>query len=100
MTTLVRAARPEDESAVRRVGEAGFATMRSLYSPNPAAHASLAVIALSLERLVAEVDGQVVGTVRYGVFENRLRVIGLVVLPTARRRGVARVLVDALATVA
>ena len=49
-----------------------------------------------LERLVAEVDGQVVGTVCFGVFGDRLRVIGLAVLPELRRRGVARALVEEL----
>ena len=100
MATLVRMARPEDEEAVRRVGDEAFATVRSVYRPDPAAHANLSAIAPALERVVAEVDGQVVGTARFGVFGDSLRIIGLGVVPQFRRQGVARALIEELARVA
>src|SRR5438309_9654292 len=100
MATPIRTATHIDEDAARRVEEEAFATLRSVYRPNAAAHTNLFAIAPALERLVAEDDGQIVGTVRFGVFGDRLRVIGLAVVPTFRRRGVARALIEELARVA
>jgi ribosomal protein S18 acetylase RimI-like enzyme len=100
MATSIRMATPADADAARRVEEEAFATLRSVYRPNAAARANLFAIAPALERLVAEVDGRIVGTVRFGIFGDRLRVIGLAVLPTFRPRGVARALVEELARVA
>jgi len=100
MATLVRMAKPRDAEAARRVGDEAFATVRSVYHPNSAAYANLSAVAPTLERLVAEDDGQVVGTVRFGVSGDCLRVIGLAVLPQFQRRGVARALVHELARVA
>jgi predicted N-acetyltransferase YhbS len=100
MATSIRMATPTDAAAAERVEEEAFATVRSIYRPNAAAHANRFAIAPTLERLVAEVDGRIVGTVRFGVFGDRLRVIGLAVLPELRRRGVARALVEELARVA
>jgi predicted N-acetyltransferase YhbS len=100
MATSIRMATPTDADAAGRVEEEAFATVRSIYRPNAAAHANRFAIAPTLERLVAEVDGRIVGTVRFGVFGDRLRVIGLAVLPELRRRGVARALVEELARVA
>jgi predicted N-acetyltransferase YhbS len=100
MAASIRLARPEDAEAVRQVSEEAFATVRSVYRPNPAAHANLSAMAPSLERLVAEVDGQVVGTVRFGLFDGTLRIVGLCVLPQYRRQGVARALIEELASVA
>jgi ribosomal protein S18 acetylase RimI-like enzyme len=99
MATSVRMATPTDAAATLHVEEEAFATVRSLYRPNDAARANLSAIAPALERLVAEVDGRVVGTVRFGVFGDRLRVIGLAVVPTFRRCGVARALVEELTRV-
>jgi len=100
MAISVRLARPEDAEAVRRVGDEAFATVRQLYHPSPAAHANLSTMAPALERLVAEDGGEVVGAVRFGNFDDCLRVIGLAVLPQSRRRGVARALIQQLAGVA
>ena len=100
MATLVRMARPEDQEAVRRVSDEAFATVRPVYRPNPAAHSNLSAIAPALERLIAEEDGHVVGTARFGVFDDCLRVIGLGVPPPFRRRGVARALIEQLARLA
>jgi predicted N-acetyltransferase YhbS len=100
MAIVVRMANTEDADAVRRVGEEAFAEVRSIYRPNPAAVANLAALTPALERLVAEDMGQVIGTVRFGVFGDLLRVIGLAVLPQWRRRGAARNLLETLAIIA
>src|SRR5690242_20068445 len=96
MTISVRMAKPDDADAVREVGDAAFLPLRSIYRPNAAARANLSAMAPALERLVAELDGQLVGTVRFGVIDDCLRVIGLAVLPGFQRRGVARGLIQEL----
>jgi ribosomal protein S18 acetylase RimI-like enzyme len=74
--------------------------VRRFYRPNPAAHANLSAIAPALERLVTEDAGQIVGTVRFGIFDGCLRIIGLAVLPRFQCRGVARALIEELARLA
>lgn len=100
MTIRVRKAGPDDEEAVRRVGDEAFSALRSIYRPNAAAHASLVAAAPSLDRLVAEDADEIVGTVRFGVSGDRLRVIGLAVDVRHRRRGVARMLTEELVRIA
>jgi ribosomal protein S18 acetylase RimI-like enzyme len=100
MTLVVRTATKEDETAARRVADEAFATVRSVYHPAPKAVAHLAAISPALERLVAEDGDQIVGTVRFRVLDDRLRVVALAVLPSCRRRGVARALVDQLMVIA
>jgi len=94
----VRAARPDEETAARAVAAAAFETQRTVYRPSAEAiaHASQ----LALERLVALAGGELVGTARWGIEGDRLRVIGLAVLPGHRRRGIARALVEELAGIA
>ena len=100
MSVFVRMARPEDAEAARRVADDAFASLRSVYRPAPAALANLSAMSPALERLVAEEDGIVVGTTRFTVLGDCMRVIGLAVAEPRRRRGVARALVDELARIA
>ncbi len=100
MTILVRFAKTEDGEAAGRVSDEAFAAVRRIYHPSPAAHTNLLAITPALERLVAEDGGQIVGTVRFGIFDACLRVIGLAVLPQFQRRGVARALIAELARLA
>jgi GNAT superfamily N-acetyltransferase len=100
MPLVVRIAEPSDGSVAKTITGAAFAAARAAYRPNPAALANLSAIAPKLERLVAKMDGLVVGTVRYGVFDRSLRVIGLAVLPDRQRQGIARKLIEALADIA
>ena len=97
---VVRTATREDEELARRVGDEAFATVRSVYRPAPKATANTAAISPALERLVAEDGDQIVGTVRFRVLDDRLRVVALAVVPSCRRRGVARALVDQLMVIA
>jgi len=100
MAISVRFAKTEDEKAAGRVSDEAFVAVRRFYRPNPAAHANLSEIVPALERLVAEDGGQIVGTVRFGIFDGCLRVIGLAVLPQFQRRGVARALIEEVARLA
>jgi len=100
MAIIVRMALPADAEVVRRIDEAAFAPLRSIYRPNQAARANLAALVPTLERLVAENTGQIVGTVRFWTSDNRLRVIGLAVLPQCQRQGIARSLIEELVQIA
>jgi ribosomal protein S18 acetylase RimI-like enzyme len=93
-----RESQPGDEAAIDRVTISGLATLRRTYRPAPAAIERKA--ARSLRRLVAIDADAIVGTVEYAIDDHRLHAIGLHVLETHRRRGVARCLIDALATIA
>ena len=92
----VRPAVPDDDTAVQAVEAAATATLHEMYRPNQAALANKARLTSRLKRLVAIVDGQVAGTVRYFVENHSVRVIGLGVFPDFRRRGVARALLQFL----
>src|SRR5262249_8732335 len=65
-----------------------------------AARASIAALTPEPQRLVAEEDGRIVGTVCFRVDGDLLRVMGLAVLPLCRHRGIARSLVRCLAGIA
>src|SRR4051812_18313458 len=98
MTIVVRIATPQDADVARRGGDEAFAAVRSVYRPNSAARMNLSALAPDLERLLAEIDGEVAGTVQFCDSDGCLRVVGLAVLPRFRRRGVARALIEELAT--
>lgn len=90
--TTVRDSRPEDAEAVRQVEASATATLRQTYRPNPRALSHKRTISRILRRLVAELDGAIVGTTQYYVDGNALRVIGLGVHSDFRRQGVAHAL--------
>ena len=94
----VRPAVPDDDAAVQTVEAAATATLRETYRPNQTALANKARLSARLKRLVATVDGQVVGTVRYYVENHAVRIIGLGVHPAFRRQGVAWALLRYLET--
>src|SRR5437868_8115232 len=96
---LIRLATADDTDAAQSVSDAAFATVRAIYRPSPQAHANLAAISPTLGRLVAEENHQLIGTVRFGIFEDCLRVIALAVHPDHHRRGVAQALLDELARI-
>ena len=94
----IRSAHEADAAAIQRIVDAAFAPLRQIYRPSPAQIANVAT--LTLERLVACEGEQLVGTVRFTVEGERLRVIGLAVDPSVQRRGVARALVEQLVAIA
>ena len=94
---LVRPAGPDDAGAVAKVDASATATLRQTYRPNEKAFANRKRISRELRRVVALLDGQVVGTIQYYLDGSSLAIIGLGVLDEFRRRGVARALIEALA---
>jgi ribosomal protein S18 acetylase RimI-like enzyme len=97
---VVRAAHSGDSDAAQRVFDAAFASVRRIYRPNPEMITQVETIVPPLERLVAEHDSELVGTVRFRIDGEHLRMIGLAVAPASQRRGIARALVDRLAEIA
>lgn len=96
----VRHALPEDAFAIAQVQASTTAALRRIYRPNAKALANKSRISRDLERLVALVDGLVVGTVQHYLDEDRLRIVGLGVLEEYRKRGVAKALVESLVSLA
>ena len=95
---VVRAATADDEPAIAAVTASGIATLRQTYRPTAAAieHKAARVLA----RLVAVSAHDVVGTAEYELAAARVHVIGLHVIASHRRRGIARRMIDAMAELA
>jgi ribosomal protein S18 acetylase RimI-like enzyme len=92
----IRPDRPEDQPDIQAVEAAATATLRQTYRPNQRALANKARLGRQLRRIVAIVEGHVIGTVQYYMENRSVRVIGLGVHPDFRRRGVARALLGFL----
>lgn len=86
----IRHARPEDAGEIELVRASATAALRRIYRPNAKALENKASISRDLERLVALVDGRVVGTTQIYVDGECLRIVGLGVLEEHRKCGVAR----------
>lgn len=100
MALEIRLAREEDAAEIARVSDAAFAPLRAIYRPNPTAIVNVSNLAPQLHRLVALQNGAIVASVRFGVIEASLRVIGLGVDPLTQRQGVAKQLLEHLAEIA
>ena len=96
----IRTSMRGDENGVAKVAASATATLRQTYRPNQKALAHKKWISGDLHRLVAELDGQIVGTARYYVDGDAIRIIGLGVDSDFRRLGVARALVNRIADLA
>ena len=96
----VREATAADEREIADVERLAIADLRKVYRPTAAARQTRTAMDATLHRLVAVLDGHVVGTVQYHVDDRRLSFLGLGVHPAYRRRGVARALVRHLETIA
>jgi GNAT superfamily N-acetyltransferase len=92
----VRPATPQDIEAAQEVAALATETLRETYRPIPNPPGD-GIGSPVLTRIVAEVEGRIVGTVQYGVKGSRLHVIGLMVHPDHRRKGVARAILESLA---
>jgi ribosomal protein S18 acetylase RimI-like enzyme len=90
---LVREAEPLDEAAASRLEAEVFAALRSVYIPVRTGRVPEGGSNVPFSRLVAEGDGQIVGTVRWRVEGDRVHLRALAVAPGYRQRGVARALV-------
>jgi ribosomal protein S18 acetylase RimI-like enzyme len=97
---MVREATPGDELDAGDVERLATADLRRVYRPTAAAFQARTALDGALRRLVAVLDGRVVGTVRYRVEGERLSLLALGVHPSFRLRGVARALVRQLEAIA
>ena len=89
---VIRLASSEDADAVRRLSDAAVVKLRAVYVHDP--QSPMPAVRGAFERIVAEIGGVVVGTVRVQREENRLHLIGLFVHPDYQRRGVARGMIE------
>ena len=95
----IRRAVAEDAEGVAVVVDQMTTFLRQFYRPTDAGYARRKRMQSQRTRLVAVNEGTIVGTVEYLVNGEVLRVIGLAVHECHRRRGIARALVERLATV-
>ncbi len=96
----VRDATPADEPAALEVSREAFAELRAVYVPGAESVSAARQQGGRYARLVAEVDGAVVGTLTWAVEDDRVHLRGLAVAAPHRRRGVARALVEDCAALA
>ena len=89
----VRPERVEDQAEIKNVIASTTATLRQTYRPNQKAIENKARLCETLKRLVAVVDGRVVGTVEYYIENRSVCLIGLGVHTGYRQRGIARKLI-------
>jgi len=99
-TITIREANGTDTAGVATVVEAAFAPLASVYHPVGEAATRQAERAKEGTRLVAEVDGRIVGTVQYAVHREHVHVVGLAVHPEAQRMGIGRALIVWIASLA
>ena len=90
MEIIVRDCRSDEAREARAVARAAFATVREVYRPGPEARKRKSALGPSLTRIVALIDGRIVGAAQYRLEKGSLSLIGLGVLPEFRKRGVGR----------
>jgi N-acetylglutamate synthase-like GNAT family acetyltransferase len=93
---MVRVATEDDEAAARLLARRAFDELRRVYKPK---HSAAAASSPGI-RIVAQIEGQIVGTVRYGVEAQKLHLRGLAVEASHRRTGVGRALVEHCSAIA
>ena len=90
---IVREALPEDHEAVEAVVASAMAVLRRIYRPGPKAMAAKSGIASELKRVVAVVDGELVGTTQYYEEGDAFCVLGWMVRQDWQKFGVGRTLI-------
>ena len=90
----IRKAKPDDAAHVANVFNAAFKPLRSIYCPTGDAIKHQAERAEEGTRLVAEIEGRIVGTVQFDDHKKHIHVIGLAVHPDFQRIGVARGMIE------
>lgn len=96
-TLRIAVAVPEQAAAVYRVLRLAFAEQATLNPPSGVASESLEDIAAAIESgqtIVALLDGEIVGTIRYNLLPDSLYFGRLGVVPEHRRNGVGSALVE------
>mgnify|MGYP002623161100 CR=1 FL=1 len=96
----IRPATSADLDAAWRVYRDAFGPLRAVYRPRGDVEAHERARAALGSRLVAILDGEVVGTVQFEVHARHVHVIGLAVDPRHQRRGIGSLLVEGVAALA
>ncbi len=99
-TIVVREARLDESESVADLVDAAFAEHRSIYLPFGEAAARQSERAEEGSRLVALLDGVIVGTVQVAEHRRHVHLLGLAVYPECRGCGIALHLVDRAAAIA
>jgi ribosomal protein S18 acetylase RimI-like enzyme len=89
---------PSESTSAERLEAEAFAALRTIYVPVRQARPAQSPVPLT--RLIATHNGAVLGTLLYHIDDDRLHIRSLAVAPDARRRGVARALIDHCAALA
>jgi GNAT superfamily N-acetyltransferase len=97
---IVREAQSADEPKAADVERLATADLRKIYQPTLAARRGRMVLETTLRRLVAVLDGRVVGTVKFHIVGDSLCFLALGVHPAFRLRGIASALVEQLERIA
>jgi ribosomal protein S18 acetylase RimI-like enzyme len=95
-TLTVREVRPGDEPEVAEIDRLATDSLRKVYRPTELALQRRAAIAPTLGRLVAVLEGRIVGVVQFYINDGSLSFLGLGVHPRFQRHGVARALIRQL----
>ena len=90
MQILVRALTIDDKTGIQEVANSSLKDLRKIYRPEPETIVHSLNPLAERSRLVALIDGQIIGTTEYVLKSPCVHVIGLGVLPEFRHRGVAR----------
>jgi ribosomal protein S18 acetylase RimI-like enzyme len=93
---LVREPVSEDTTELTEVDRLATADLRKVYRPTALALEHRALINPNLQRLIAVLEGRVVGAVQYHIKGERLSFLGLGVHPDFRLRGIATAIVQNL----
>jgi ribosomal protein S18 acetylase RimI-like enzyme len=93
---VIREAVSHDMHDVNALVGLAYRRLRQIYRPTEAALSNKAGLDAKLLRLVALVDGVIVGTLQFHATGDRLHIVGLAVHPAHQRAGIARALIESL----
>jgi GNAT superfamily N-acetyltransferase len=96
----IRAIQPADARRAAEIDGHAADDLRKVYRPTDAALLRRSELDQALQGLVAVIEDRVVGVVRYRLATKHLWFLGLGVDPAARRRGVARAMIQHLEGIA
>ncbi len=92
----IREANAEDITSANAVFKKAFEPLRSIYRPTAQAAVSRTRYIKESNRLVAEINSQIVGSVELLSEGKCLHVIGLAVLPEFQRMGIAHYMIESI----
>ncbi len=96
---IIREMTDEDAECVREVNTLSVATLRRVYRPSQAAISRKAKRDKLRTNLVCVSEGRIIATLEYEKNNDTLHVLGPMILPAYRRKGVARLIMEHLADI-